>query len=157
MNFDDESEPVVPESTEHLSRAYKKVAMVEAWVKAVKSGVWNGVAAGKEIIGPDGQPLKFVQGPQGNRKWEDELAAEAALTGQLADKAYQPSKLITAPAAAKLLDKKATKQIWKDVFEPLIHRPKGGPVLALGSDKRPVFGGTTAESSEFDEEIGVSE
>lgn len=158
MDFDDESsQPQIPESTEHLSRAYAKLEMVEMWVKAVKKGVWAGVHEGKDIIGSDGQPLKFVEGKQGNRAWADAEAAEAALVGQLGEKAYEPAKVITAPAAAKILDKKATKHLWKDIFEPMIQRAKGGMQLALGSDPRPPYGTQAADSAEFDEEIGVEE
>lgn len=156
MSFEDESEPVIPDSTEHLSRAYAKLDMVEQWVRAVKSQTWNAVNEGKEVLGKDGLPMKFVEGKQGNRKWGDETEAEAALVGQLGDNAYQPRKILTAPAADKLLNKKLTKHLWKDIFEPLITRAKGSMQLVLGSDPRPALGaGGAAHASEFDDEIGV--
>lgn len=158
MNFDDESStPEIPETTEHLSRAYAKLAMVEAWVKAVKSGVWKAVNEGKDVLGPDGLPMKFVNGPEGKRVWVNPEKAEAALVGQLGERAYEPAKVITAPAAAKILDKKATRTLWEDIFAPIIRRAKGGPQLVLGSDPRPVYGGSAADANDFDEEIGVSE
>jgi hypothetical protein len=60
--------------------------------------------------------------------------------------------LLTAPAAGKILDKKATKKIWTDLFEPLISRPHGQPILVLGSNPQPAFtGAATAEDFEPDD------
>ena len=56
------------------------------------------------VVGKDGKPMKMVEGKLGNRQWIDAQAAEAALVGQLADDAYEPRKVLTAPAAAKKLD-----------------------------------------------------
>lgn len=155
-DFDDESViPAVPESTDHLAKAYKILPLIEQWVKATRAAIWKNVDAGNAVLGPDGLPLKLVEGKQGDRKWADDLAAEAALLGQLAENAYKPREVISAPAAAKLLDRKKTKALWRDVFEPLIKRAKGAPTLALGSDTRPVYGSRAADSEEFNDEIGV--
>lgn len=161
-DFDDESgEPLeVPESTEHLARAYRALPLIQQWVKATSSALWKAVNSGKEVIGPDGQPLKLVEGKLGPKTWLPEKLlsgdVEAALVGQLGDKAYQPHKPITAPEAAKLLDKKATKALWKDVFEPLYSRAPGSLQIAWGSDERPAATGRVASSDEFDsDEIGV--
>lgn len=160
-DFDDESgDPLpLPDNSKALARAYKVLPLIKMWVKAVDAAVWNGVSEGKEILGPDGKPMKFVEGKEGNRAWEPGAlltgTVESLLAGQLGPKAYEPQKPITAPAAKKLLDKKATKQLWKDVFEPLVKRGKPGPALALGSDTRPPYGGKTASATEFDDEIGV--
>ena len=138
-------------STAELSKAMAAVPLIEDWCRAVRAQVVQLVTEGVEVLGVDGKPYKFVDGKQGNRTWSDEVQAEATLLGVLPpEKAYQPQKLITASAAAKLLDKKATKQTWKDVFEPLIKRAPGKPLLVLGSDPRPpVSGGASAE--DFDE------
>lgn len=157
-DFDDENPAPVPESTEHLSKAFKALPMIEQWVRAVKSALWKAVNEGKAVLGPDGLPLKFVEGKAGNRAWDPEKLlsgdVEAMLAGQLGPKAYEPQKPITAPAAAKLLDRKATKALWKEQFEPMIRRARGGPQLALGSDTRPVYG--KASASDFEnEDIGV--
>lgn len=164
MDFNDEtSTPEVPESTEHLAIAFKAMPLIDQWVKATKAAIWNGVISGAEIMGPDHKPLKLVAGKEGNNAWvpEDLLSGkvEAALAGQLADKAYEPQKPITAPAAKKLLGKKATKKLWEEIFEPMIKRAKAGPMIALGSDTRPVYGERVASAAdEFaNEEIGVEE
>ena len=135
-----------------LSRSMRAVPLIEQWCSAVRQEVHNAVAEGQEVRGSDGLPMKFVEGKLGSRKWIDEEAAAAALVGQLGPKAYQPQKVLTAPQAAKLLDKKKTAAMWTDIFEPMIHKPPGKPQLALGSDERPTYTGA-ATGDEF-EEIG---
>lgn len=138
--------PVLPTQPKTLARAYSAVPLIRDWCSAVEAELTKQVAEGIEVIGPDNKPFKFVEGREGSRKWSDEKAAEVALLGVLGPKAYTEPKLLTAPAAGKLLDKKATKQTWKDVFEPMIVRPRGQPVLVAGSDPRPPVSGTaTAE------------
>lgn len=141
--------PRVPIDDNRLQRAYSVLPFIEDWIKAVRAEVLNKVMAG-EFLGEDGKPMKFVEGKPGKRVWLDEAAAGAALISRLGDKAYEPQKLITAPAAGKLLDKKATKKVWEDEFVPLIKKAPGKPVLALGSDPRPAFI-AAAGANEFDE------
>jgi len=143
--------PAAPEGHAELERAIAAVPLIEDWCKAVVGEVMMSVQRGEKIMGADGLPMKLVQGRQGKRTWTDELQAEAALAGQLGPKAYVPAKILSASEAAKKLDKKATKQLWLDVFQPLIKRAPGKHQLALGSDERPPFTGA-ALASEFDEE-----
>jgi hypothetical protein len=144
---------LVPRDTNKLSAIYQAVPFIEQFCTLVKSQLQKLVADGEKVIGPDGQPYKYVEGKEGTRKWEDEKAAEAALLGVLSrEKVYTEPKVITAPAAAKLLDKKATKELWKDQFEPLIVRPRTQPVLTIGTDPRPAFSGA-AQASDFDETL----
>lgn len=157
MDFDDVAgdgspkRPAVPMGTEEVARAYAALPLISVWMGAVSSEVHRLVGEGEQVIGVDGKPMKFVAGKEGNRAWINEKDAEAALTGQLpADKAYAPRKIISPSQAAKLLDKKATKEAWKDMFEPLIRRPPGKPILVLGSDPRPPYT-KSADAEEFDE------
>jgi len=143
--------PTAPSDTAGLSRAMIAVPLVEQWCSAVREATHKAVEAGKEVIGSDGLPMKFVEGKMGSRAWIDKATAEAALVGQLGDKAYHPPKLITAPEAAKLLDKKKTAELWNDVFAPLITRSPGKPLLALGSDERPPYTGK-ATATDFNQE-----
>lgn len=148
--IDENFKPAVPVDVKRLARAYRVLPLLAEWSKAVAAKVREEVNAGSKVIGADGKPMKFVEGEQGGRKWSDEAKAEALLVGQLGPKAYAPQKILTAPAAGKLLDKRATKELWTDVFAPLIKRAPGSPVLALGSDPRPPFSGV-ADASEFEE------
>jgi hypothetical protein len=145
--------PLAPTDTKKLAAAYEAVPLIEQWCVAVKAELQRLVSDGQEVIGPDGKPYKYVEGKEGSRKWTNEDEAKAALMGQLPpDKVYQPQKVITAPQAAKLLDKKATKALWTDIFEPLISRPRGQPILTLGSDERPTFTGASG-IEDFQDEI----
>jgi hypothetical protein len=143
--------PVLPINAKQIAKAMLAVSFVSDWCRAVMTRANEMVAAGIDIIGPDAKPYKFVEGKLGDRKWSDETAAEAALVGVLADKAYQPQKILTASGASKILDKKKTAETWKDVFVPLIKRAPGKPVLVLGSDPRPAFS-PASSADEFDVE-----
>jgi hypothetical protein len=145
-----EQPPTIGLDTKSLGKYFAAVPFVTAWCKAVLAEVNSAVSDGKQVIGSDGQPLKFVEGDLGDRKWESEEAAKDALLGVLPfDKVYTEPEVISAPAAAKLLDKKATKQQWKDVFEPMVKRAPGKPKLALGSDPRAPYS-PAATSDEFE-------
>jgi hypothetical protein len=147
--------PQVPVDPKRLAKDMLAIPLLTDWCRAVMCKANELVAAGTAIIGPDGKPYKFVEGKLGDRKWGDEKAAEAALVGVLADKAYQPKKILSASGAAKVLDKKKTAEIWKDLFVPLIKRAAGKPMLVVGSDPREPFS-PAAESDEF-ETIGEEE
>jgi hypothetical protein len=152
MDFETMEQPAVPMHYLDLAKAYVAVPLVEQWCNDVKAEMQKRVAAGEKILGPDGQPYKFVEGKEGARKWTDMIQAEAALVGQLGPQAYTSPALLTAPAAGKILDKAKSKQLWKDVFEPLISRPRGKPILTFGSDTRPTFSGD-AKTDDFEDEI----
>lgn len=143
----------VPTGSPELAKAYEAVPLIEQWCRAVSAEMQRRVAAGESILGADGQAYKYVEGKEGARKWLNEEAAEAALLGQLPrEKVYTQPKVITAPAAAKILDKKATKELWKDLFEPLIGKPRGQPIMVMGSDPRPPFTGE-AKADDFEDEL----
>ena len=150
-DFDEVTEPKDFAPVSDLSAAMRAVPLVRLWCDAVEASAIEHVQAGESVIGSDGQPMKFVEGKLGKRRWSvDPGQVEAALVGQLGDKAYEPRKVITAPAAGKLLDRKKTKNLWTDIFAPMITRSPGRPMLALGSDPRPVYTGS-ADAAEFEE------
>jgi hypothetical protein len=150
-DFDEVTEPKDFAPVSDLSAAMRAVPLVRLWCDAVEASAIEHVQAGEQVIGSDGQPMKFVEGKLGKRRWAvDPGQVEAALVGQLGDKAYEPRRVITAPAAGKLLDRKKTKNLWTDIFAPMITRSPGRPMLALGSDPRPVFTGS-ADVAEFEE------
>lgn len=148
--------PVVPVDAKHIAKAMLAVPFVAEWCRAVMAKANELVSAGTEIIGPDKKPYKFVEGDLGSRKWKNAKAAEEALLATLdRDKVYV-EKMITAPAAAKLLKKKKTMETWTDIFEPLIGRAPGKPMLVLGSDPRPPYS-PAADADEFDVEESSDE
>ena len=145
--------PDPPVSAAGLARAYEALPLVRIWAKAIEDEMTTRVAAGESVIGADGKPYKFVEGEEGKRTWIDEASAIAALSGVMShDKMYTKPKVITAPQAAKVLDKGKTKEMWKDIFTPLIKRVRSKPILVLGSDDRPAFTGE-AKVDDFEDEI----
>jgi Protein of unknown function (DUF2800) len=148
-----EEPPKVPVNAPQVAKAMLAVPFVADWCRAVMQRANELVSDGVKIIGPDDKPYKFVEGKQGDRKWIDNAAAEAALVGVLGPKAYKPQEILTASGASKVLDKKATKQIWADVFVPLIKRAPGKPLLVMGSDPREPYI-PVAGAEEFDMENG---
>jgi hypothetical protein len=143
--------PTPPTDMTALSRAFRVIPFIRDWIKSVEATANTAIVEGREIIGIDKKPMKFVEGKAGNRAWNNEKQAETALLGVLVEAdVYQPKKIISASVAAKKLDKKKTAAIWTDVFVPLISRASGRPMLVLGSDPRPAYVGA-AKSDEFDE------
>lgn len=152
LEFDPITGPEItlPDSDSRLAEAYAVLPMIQNWCRAVESMVYARVTEGAQIYGSDGRPLKLVEGRQGARQWIDSKEAETVLKGVLPDDKVYEQKVITASVAAKLLDRKATKDIWNEYFMPLIRRAPGKPVLALGTDERPAFtGDVTAEFTEI--------
>lgn len=76
---------------------------------------------------------KWVTGRAGNRAWDDEVVAEAALKKLLPDeKVYQPRKLIGVPEAQKQLGKAALDEKMADY----IKQPPGKNTLVRDNDPR---------------------
>lgn len=151
----DVTPPKLPDTTLNLGLSYRALPMIRNWCNAVEAMVYSQVANGMAVTGADGMPLKLVEGRQGARRWIDVKEAESVLQAILpADKMYAPPVVITASVAAKLLDRKATKEKWNTYLVPLIQRAPGKPVLALGSDDRATFvGDATADFQEIDEDL----
>jgi hypothetical protein len=160
MEFSDineANEPPIPQGDVDLAAAGRALPLIMQWCKSIQAAITERVAANAQIIGVDGRPLKFVEGEKGDRKWVDPVAAEAALLAVLGPEKTYTRKMLTAPAAGKILNKKATKAQWEDQFEPLIKRAPGRPVLALGSDPRPPYSHQAGahEFSDIDEDISA--
>lgn len=142
-------EPVVPAKSVELGAKYAVLGLVEGWCRAVRAETEKRVAEGIEVIGPDGLPLKVVEGRKGHRAWIDPAQAESVLMGLLpAEQVYAPQALKTPSKIAAILDKKKTAETWAVVKE-LIRTPRGSPVVVPGSDPRPPYEGA-AEQCDFE-------
>jgi hypothetical protein len=123
-----------------LGALYGTLELIEDWCRGVRSEVERMVAGGMDVIGPDGQRMKLIEGKRGNRRWQDERKAEAILAGILPpDKLYKPRELITPSKVDKLVNKKATKAIWEDMVAPLVVQSAGRPKVVLGSHPAPAW------------------
>jgi hypothetical protein len=165
LEFDDEGNAKSveePQSTEHLSQAYIALPLIQQWVKAVNAALWQSVPMGT-VIGPDGQPLKMVQGKGGKRMWDPTKKDEAVglMVGAVGAEAYKPQETITAPEFEKVLKKrlglkgKKFDEHFAKYWDQYITRAKGSLSIAWGSDPRPAAG--KADTSEFDDEISTED
>lgn len=142
--------PTADTGDNFLSVAMSKIGLVEDWCKAVRGEVE------RRVIAAGGQWLdyKLVQGKQGNRKWRDEGAVEAALKAmRLKQDEMYDRKLISPTTAEKLL-KKASPARWTKLQEHIV-RGDGKPSVAHVTDPRPAMA-TTATADDF-AEFGTSE
>jgi len=113
-------------------------ALIESFIKAVKSTAQNDLEAGKPVPG-----MKLVRGKKGNRKFEDEAAVvkAAKALGLKKDDIYEPPKLkgvAKIQAAAKKSEKFTEKKMEK--LDALIVQPEGKLVMAPESDTREAVG-----------------
>lgn len=140
--------PVLPDSR-RLGQTFGVLDLIESWCRSVRGEVERRIAGGMTVIGPDGLPMKMIEGRKGRRAWQDAETAEAVLQGLLTpDKLYEPREIISPAKAEKMLGKKATRAQWDDMIVPLIVQGAGSPKVALGSDPAPPYTGT-ASADEF--------
>jgi hypothetical protein len=143
------------ESDELLIHKYKALAYIDAWAKAIRAELMRRISSGKPPVGPDGLPMKLVEGRGGKRSWIEPTNAVAALLQHFTpDQALKPALPITAPEAEKLLNKKLGGKkkalpTWQAVFVPLVRKSSGRPTIAYGSDEREAIT-TVASADEFD-------
>lgn len=166
MEFDDETgvpkSVEEPRSTAQLSQAYLALPLIQQWAKAVNAALWQSVPTGT-VMGPDGQPLKIVQGKGGNRMWDPTKKDEVVglMVGAVGAEAYKPQETITAPQFEKVLKKrlglkgKKFDEHFAKHWDQYITRAKGSLQIAWGSDPRPPAG--KADASEFDDEISTED
>ena len=145
-------EPQVP-PVARLSAIYMNLDLIEGWARAVRGEVERQVMGGMTIEGPDGLPLKVVEGKKGNRAWRED--AETVIAGLLCgmgrigpEKAYKPRELITPSVADKMLGKKGktSSPEYEQILKPYVIQPDGKPKIALGSDSRPPYAAAASES-----------
>lgn len=141
--------PTIP-TGDKLGKLYGHLELIEDWCRGIRAEVERMVFAGMTVIGPDGKPMKLVEGKRGNRAWRDEQEAEQRLAGLVPpDKLYKPRKLITVSDVEKMFNKKATKAQWEQL-QDMITQSKGKAKVTLGSDPAPPYT-PDAASDEFED------
>lgn len=132
-----------------LGERWAAIPLIQQYIKAVEEATYAAVAARQQVFGPDGQPMKFVQGRAGHRKWVNEEVAGQQLALIVGPAAYEQPSVVSPAIADKLINKGKKKKtpMWDQVVAPLITQPPGAPILALGSDERPEY--TSASAEEF--------
>ena len=121
----------VPSRAEVIGSAMDKVAMVEAWTRAVRAAAEVELLAGRSVTG-----YKLVAGRRGARKFSDLEAAEKVLRStRLKVELLYDMSLISPTVAEKRIAEKFPR-IWEKA-QALIEQKDGSPSVAPEADKRP--------------------
>jgi hypothetical protein len=119
---------------DQLAYLLEHEAQMTAYFKAARARAYR--------LAQDGNMpgYKLVAGKEGNRTWadEDEAAGALVLAGVPEEDLYT-KKLLTPAAAARIVGKKAAKDL-----EQHVYRKPGVPTLVPESDKRPAIEGGAA-------------
>lgn len=117
------------DDVEWLAKVMRHADQIEDWVKAVRGEVERKLMKGEEVPG-----FKLVEGRLGDRKWNDDAAAEAQLKAwKLKREEMYKSSLISPTAAEKVL--KSNKARWAKM-QQYISRAPGRPSVAPIEDQR---------------------
>ncbi len=144
---------LTPKTGEALGKAMAAVDFIESWCKAVRGATEVELLAGREVPG-----YKLVQGRKGARAWTSEGEAETALKSMRlkVDEMYS-FRLITPPAAEKLLKAGTLGPRQWAKLQPLIGQAEGGKSVAPASDPRPALVITPPEDDFTDETAAQAE
>ena len=148
LQFDDEDKLPDPRllSMEELAEAWMRHPLFNQHYQAINEELLNAMKSGEEAPG-----LKLVEATT-HRRWNDPIAAKAALRALgLSQDAIETKKLISPNQAEKLLPKEKRPAI-QDHWQ----KPAGGPVIALATDKRDAYDGSrTVEGFEDEDDDGI--
>lgn len=143
----------------HLGQLYGKVDMIRAWCDDIETAVLDKLTAGEPVVGPDGQPMKLVEGRKPAKAWADEQQVAALIDKWRLDKVMYERKLLTPSKAEKLAAGTKTKKKvdienmpigprrWQQL-SALVTQGNGKPVVALSTDPRPALVQTTTDMPE---------
>ena len=130
----DDLDTVEEEMTpEQLGAIMDRLSLIRSWCNDKEAQAMSAINKGTPPIGEDG-PYKLVEG-RSSRKWKDESEAEKAMRAAKykVSEIFVPRKLISAPAAEKLLGKK------HEIIQTMVDKPAGKPALVKASDPRPAL------------------
>lgn len=134
-------------SREHMVKILRALPAFNLMISAIETTL--------ETMARNGDPApgtKLVMGREGNRKWQDEEAAEKLLQNQGFNKEERCSiNVVSVAKAEELLAGKLQKKspdfsprLFK-AFDALITRSPGQPTLALEEDPRPAIAGAIGD------------
>jgi hypothetical protein len=117
--------------TERLVAVWNNRKAITAWLDDIDEYLTQLAHQGRPAAG-----TKLVIGRGGNRTWADEEAADKLLKGKLKQLERYNFKLISPAQAAEILNLENQSSRFKNLFDKLVTRSEGKPVLAHESDKR---------------------
>lgn len=128
-----------------LGKLYGSLDLIRSWCDDVEEKIVGELKAGKTVFGPDGWPMKFVEGRKGHKTWANPEQVEELVAGwHITGDPMHTTSLISPSQAEKLAKaKKGDEPVigprrWNRLTE-LITQPPGKPTLALGTDPRPTL------------------
>lgn len=126
-----------------LLDVYKQIPMLVDWANSVGEYLYNKALAGEKVEG-----YKLVEG-QSRRKWTNEEEVQAKLKEEgYPEDSYNVTKLKGISDIEKLVGKKN----FPALFEGLVVKPQGNPILVPETDKRPEYRSLDQAKKDFGEE-----
>lgn len=165
--FEDEGVPDArtakpkPVTMPKLGEAWALIPMLRRWCDETEKRVLDELHAGNRVLGPDGKPLKLVEGQKGDRCWDNPQEVEQMMLKMRLkeDAIYKPRQLITPAAAEKLAPKEKRRRgvepapsvigptQWTRLKERIV-QPSGKAVVAMSNDPRPELKNLAADMPE---------
>lgn len=122
---------------------YKQIPMLVDWANAVGEHLLKEAMSGKKVEG-----YKLVEG-QSRRKWADEEKVQEKLKAEgYPEESYNKTQLRGISDIEKLVGKKA----FPAMFEGLVIKPQGNPILVAETDKRPEYRSLEQAKADFGED-----
>lgn len=119
---------------------YKQIPMLVDWANSVGDFLFKKATSGEKIEG-----FKLVEG-QSRRRWTDEEKVQELLKSEgYPEDSYNVTKLKGISDIEKLVGKKS----FPAMFEGLIIKPQGSPILVPESDKRPEYKSIEQAKNDF--------
>jgi hypothetical protein len=134
------------EDTDRLVKLWNNRKAITAWLDDIEEYLTSLAHQGHPVAG-----TKLVQGRQGNRAWADEEAADKLLRGKLKQDERYNFKLISPAQAAEVLNLENQSKKFQNLFDKLVSRSDGRPVLAPESDKREAISPAVDDLPTYDE------
>lgn len=126
-----------------LIDVYKQIPMLVDWANAVGEHLLKEAMSGKKVEG-----YKLVEG-QSRRKWVDEEKAKEKLKAEgYPEESYNKTQLKGISDIEKLVGKK----VFPAMFEGLVVKPQGNPILVVETDKRPEYRSLEQAKNDFGNE-----
>lgn len=131
---------------DRLVKLWNNRKAITAWLDDIEEYLTSLAHQGRPVAG-----TKLVQGRQGNRSWADEEAADKLLKGKLKQEERYNFRLISPTQAAEVLNLENTSKKFQNLFDKLVTRSDGRPVLAAESDKREAISPAVDDLPTYDE------
>lgn len=132
-------------NTDRLVAVWNNRKAISNWLDDIEEFLTSLAHQGRPVAG-----TKLVQGRAGNRAWADEEAADKLLKRLLKQEERYNFKLISPTQAAEAINLENKSKKFQNLFDKLVKRSDGRPVLAPESDKREAIAPAIDDLPDFD-------